>query len=97
MEICFILNNIGRIERHITVGVCVKGLTSNEFEVDYYRKLEEVIELLYHNDHNRVFLFKCYCYHTTYREIRVDPYHGLAEINSKAKLRNVDDVFVSAN
>jgi hypothetical protein len=26
-------------------GVYVKGLTSNEFEVDYYRKLEEVIEL----------------------------------------------------
>jgi hypothetical protein len=25
--------------------VCVKRLTSNEFEVDYYRKLEEVIEL----------------------------------------------------
>ena len=26
-------------------GVCVKGLTSNEFEVDYYEKLKEVIEL----------------------------------------------------
>jgi len=26
-------------------GVCVKGSTSNEFEVDYYGKLEKVIEL----------------------------------------------------
>ena len=26
-------------------GVYVKGLIFNEFEVDYYRKLEEVIEL----------------------------------------------------
>lgn len=31
------------------------------------------------------------------REIKEESYHGLAEINSKAKLRNVDDVFVFAN
>jgi len=31
------------------------------------------------------------------REIRVELYHGLAEINSKAKLYNVEDVFVFAN
>jgi hypothetical protein len=30
-------------------------LTSSEFEVDYYEKLEEVIELQYHSKHNRVF------------------------------------------
>jgi hypothetical protein len=40
--------------------VCVKRSTSSEFEVDYYEKLEEVIELKYHSEHNRVFLFKCY-------------------------------------
>jgi hypothetical protein len=43
-----------------------------------------------------VFLFKCYWYDTTNREIRVDPYYGLVEINSKARLRNVNDVFVFA-
>jgi len=26
-------------------GVCIKGSTSSEFEVDYYGRLEEVIEL----------------------------------------------------
>jgi hypothetical protein len=26
-------------------GVCVKGSTSSELEVDYYSKLEEVVEL----------------------------------------------------
>jgi hypothetical protein len=26
-------------------GVCVKGLTSSEFQGDYYEKLEEIIEL----------------------------------------------------
>jgi hypothetical protein len=30
-------------------GVCVKGSTCSEFEVDYYGKLEEVGELQYHS------------------------------------------------
>ena len=75
-------------------GVCVKGSTSSELEVDYYGRLEEVIKLQYHSEHNRVFLFKCYCYDTTDRGIRVDPHYGLIEINSKARLCNVNDVFV---
>jgi hypothetical protein len=29
--------------------VCIKGSTSSEFEVDYYSRLEEVIELQYHS------------------------------------------------
>jgi len=31
-------------------GVCVKGSTSSEFEVDYCEKLEEVVELQYHSE-----------------------------------------------
>jgi hypothetical protein len=77
-------------------SVCIKGSTCSEFEVDYYKKLEEVVELQYHSEHNRVFLFKCYWYDTTDRGIRVDPYYDLVEINSKAKLCNVNDVFVFA-
>jgi len=77
-------------------GVCVKGSTSSELEVDYYGKLEEVVEVQYHSEQNRVFLFKCYWYDTTDRGIRVDPPYGLVEINSKARLRNVNDVFVFA-
>jgi hypothetical protein len=75
-------------------GVYVKGSTSSEFEVDYYRKLKEIIELQYHSEHNRVFLFKCYWYDITDRGIRVDSHHGLVKINSKARLRNVNDIFV---
>jgi hypothetical protein len=75
-------------------GVCVKGSISSELKVDYYGILEEVVELRYHNEHNRVFLFKCYWYDTTDRGIRVDPHYGLVKINSKARLRNVNDVFV---
>jgi hypothetical protein len=41
-------------------------------------------------------LFKCYWYDTTDRGIRVDPQYGLVEINSKARLRNINDVFVFA-
>jgi len=77
-------------------GVCIKGSNSSEFEVDYYGRLEEVIELQYHSEQNRVFLFKCYWYDTTDRGIRVDPHHGLVEVNSKARQRNVNDVFVFA-
>jgi len=43
-----------------------------------------------------VFLFKCHWYDTTDRGIRVDPYYGLVEINSKARHHNVNDVFVFA-
>ena len=57
--------------------VCIKGSTSNEFEVYYYEKLEEVIELQYFSQHNKVFLFKCYCYDTINRGIRVDPHHAI--------------------
>jgi len=74
--------------------VCVKGSTFNKFKIDYFRKLEEVIELQYHNEHNRVFLFKCYLYDTIDIEIRVDHHHGLVEINTKDRFRNVDYVFV---
>jgi len=41
-----------------------------------------------------VFLFKCYWYDMTDKGIRVDLHYGLVEINSKARLRNVNDVFV---
>jgi len=74
-------------------GVCVKGLASNDFEVNYV-KLEDVIELQYYSEQDRVFLFKFYWYDTTNRKIKVDPHHDLVEINSKAKLHNVDNVFV---
>jgi len=77
-------------------GVCVNGSTSSELEVDYYGRLEEVVELQYYNEQNRVFLFKCYWYDMTDRGIRVDPHYGLVKINSKAKLRNINDVFVFA-
>jgi hypothetical protein len=71
-------------------------LTSNEFEVDNYGKSEKVVELQYHSEQNIVFLFKYYLYDNTNRGIRVDPHHDLVEINSNARLRNVDDVFVFA-
>ena len=38
-------------------GICVKGSISSELKVDYYGRLEEVVELQYHSEQNRVFLF----------------------------------------
>jgi hypothetical protein len=65
--------------------LCVKGSTSNELEVDYYRKLKKVIALQYHSMQNKLFLFKCYWYDTTDGGIKVDLYHGFVKINSKAR------------
>ena len=75
-------------------SVCVKGSTSSKLEVDYYGRLEEVVELQYQSEQNRVFLFKCYWYDTTDRGIRVNLHYGLVEINSKARLHNINDDFV---
>jgi len=86
----------GHGRKTYNIGVCIKGSTSSEFEVDYYGRLEEVIKLQYHREQNRVFLFKCYWYDTIDKGIRVDPHYGLVEINSKARHRNVNDVFVFA-
>jgi hypothetical protein len=43
-----------------------------------------------------LFLFKCHWYDTTDRGIKVDHHYGLVEINSKARLCNVNNVFVFA-
>ena len=86
----------GQGRKTYNCGVCVKGSASSELEVDYYGRLEEVVELQYHSEHNKVFLFKCYSYDTTNRGIRVDPHYGLVKIISKARHRNINDVFAFA-
>jgi hypothetical protein len=86
----------GHGRKTYNIGVCVKESISSELKVDYYGRLEEVVELQYHSEQNRVFLFKCYWYDTTNRGIRVDPHYGLVEINSKTRLCNVNDVFIFA-
>jgi hypothetical protein len=73
--------------------VCVKGSTSNGFEVDYYGKLEEVIKLQYHRVQNTICLFKGYLYDTG-KGIRVDHHHRLVKINKRGRLSNINDVFV---
>jgi hypothetical protein len=54
MDVIYI-EEYGQGRKTYNSGVCVKGSTSNEFEVDYYEKLEEVIEMQYH----KVLLFQC--------------------------------------
>jgi len=59
-EYIFHTEEYGHGRKTYNSGVCIKGSTSSEFEVDYYGRLEEIIELQYHSEQNRVFLFKCY-------------------------------------
>jgi len=56
MDISFILKNMGMKEKAYNSGVCIKGSTSSEFEVDYYSRLKEVMELQYHSEQNSVFI-----------------------------------------
>ena len=95
-EYVFHTKEYGHEKKAYNNNVCVKESTCSELEVDYYGRLEEVVKLQYHSEQNRVFLFKCYWYDTTNRGIRVDSYYSLVEINSKARLHNINDVFVFA-
>jgi len=90
----FHIEDYGQNRKICNIEICVNESTSNEFKVDYYGKLEEVIELQYHSKHNRVFLFTWYWYDTTDKKVRLDLYYDLVKINTKTKLRNIDNVFV---
>jgi len=93
MDMSFILKNTGMKEIHTTTVFVLRDrllvslkLTST---VDWKRSSN------CNNIASRIeFLFKCYWYDTTDRGIRVDPHHGLVEINSKARHCNINDVFV---
>jgi len=50
-EYVFQTEECGQGRKTNNSGVCVKGSTSNKVEVDFYGKLEEVIELQYHTEH----------------------------------------------
>ena len=45
---------MGMKERHTTTVFVLKD--RNELEVDYYGRLEEVVELQYHSEQNNVFI-----------------------------------------
>ena len=77
--------------------IYVKGSTSNEFEVDYCGKLEEVIELQYHNEQNKIFLFKWYWYDTIDKGIRLNLHHGLVKINTKDFVISTMFLFLSSS
>jgi hypothetical protein len=46
----FHIEEYGQGRKTYNSDVCVKGSTSSELEVDYYGRLEEVVELQYHNE-----------------------------------------------
>ena len=85
-----------RVERLIIVKFVLRDQLLMNLMLIYYRKLEKVIEMQYHNERNKLFLFKCYWYDTTNRVVTVDHHHSLIKINRKARLRNVDNDFVFA-
>ncbi|KAG6518207.1 hypothetical protein ZIOFF_021611 [Zingiber officinale] len=75
-------------------GVCVLGSTVNEYEVDYYGVLEEILELKYYGLKDAIVLFKCHWYDTSDKGMKIHRL-GLVEINQKSKL-NTNDPFILA-
>ena len=65
-------------------GVCVKGSSYNENELDYYGIVEEIIELTYIGTHNKLFLFKCHWFDPT--RVRVDKSYSIVDVQHKSKL-----------
>ena len=57
-ENVFHIEEYGHERKTRNNDVCVKGLTCNAFEVDYYNKIEKVVKLQYHIELIRMFLFK---------------------------------------
>jgi len=54
-EYIFYTKEYGNGKKSYNSGVYIKRSTSNEFEVDYYAKLEKVTELQYCSEYNKVF------------------------------------------
>ncbi|XP_074586875.1 uncharacterized protein LOC141842759 [Curcuma longa] len=84
----------GRYKATTNYGVSVLGSTINEYEVDYYGVLEEILELQYYGLKDAIVLFKCHWYDTSGKGMKVHRL-GLVEIDHKSKL-NTDDPFILA-
>ncbi|KAG6485562.1 hypothetical protein ZIOFF_054122 [Zingiber officinale] len=84
----------GRYKATSNYGVCVLGSTVNEYEVDYYGVLEEILELKYYGLKEAIVLFKCHWYDTSDKGMKIHRL-GLVEINQKSKL-NTNDPFILA-
>ncbi|KAG6496238.1 hypothetical protein ZIOFF_044096 [Zingiber officinale] len=82
----------GRFKATSNYGVCVLGSTINEYEVDYYGVLEEILELNYYGLKDVIVLFKCHWYDTSDKGMKVHRL-GLVENNHKSKL-NTNDPFI---
>jgi len=92
----YVFHNTGMKERHTTMVVVSRDRLLVSLKLTTTVDWKRSIELQYHSEQNRVFLFNRYWYDTTNRGIRVDPHYDLVEINSKTRHRNVNDVFVFA-
>jgi hypothetical protein len=80
----------GRYKKTMNSGVCVKGSSYNENEIDYYGMLEEVIQLKYLGNKCKVFMFKCHWYDTK-RGVKLHRSKGLVEIKHTSRLHGNED------
>ncbi|KAL6523052.1 hypothetical protein OROMI_031400 [Orobanche minor] len=72
-------------------GVCVKGVSYDDYESDYYGRLIEVVRLEYPGlPLKQVVLFNCEWFDPTSTGTKVDPYYKLLEINHKRRFNRYE-------
>ncbi|XP_073147797.1 uncharacterized protein [Henckelia pumila] len=85
----------GRYKATSNYGVCVLGSTTDEYEVDYYGVLEEILGLEYYGLRDVIVLFRCHWYDTSDKGVKVHRL-GIVEINNKSKLNTNDPFLLSS-
>jgi Domain of unknown function (DUF4216) len=78
----------------VNSGVCIKGeWDGNDAPQDYYRVLQEVVELQYRGG-NKIVLFNCNWFDII-NGVRVDQTRGLVEVKHASRLRHYEPLVLA--
>ena len=79
-------------EQHKTTnnsGVCCRGSSYGEDEIDYYGVVEDIIELSYVGNNNNVFVFRCNWFDPI-NGVRLDPSYKLVDVKPRSRLQTYE-------
>ena len=83
----FHTKDYGQNKATMNSGVCVRGNIYGENDLDYYGIVEDVLELSYLGNHNKVFILQCHWFDPI-SGVNVDERYGLVDIKYKSRLRS---------
>ena len=90
----FHTKDYGQNKATMNSGVCVRGNIYGENDLDYYGIVEDILELSYLGNQNKVFILRCYWFDPI-NGVNVDNRYGLVDIKYKSRLRS-NEPFVLA-